>query len=127
MTLGDKIRELRRAAGLTQGDLAKMLNTTKQTIGKYEQGIVSNLPLSRIVELANALNTSPAYLMGWTNERRRMNQSVRIEAIMNNLDENEQLQLLFSNILEEQKLQFHVLFLQLNAMQPIELAQRFLI
>ena len=47
MTLGDKIRELRRAAGLTQGDLAKMLNTTKQTIGKYEQGIVSNLPLSR--------------------------------------------------------------------------------
>ena len=52
MTLGDKIRELRRAAGLTQGDLAKMLNTTKQTIGKYEQGIVSNLPLSRIVELA---------------------------------------------------------------------------
>lgn len=94
MALGDKIRELRRAAGLTQGDLAKMLNTTKQTIGKYEQGIVSNLPLSRIVELANALNTSPAYLMGWTNERRRMNQSVRIEAIMNNLDENEQLQLL---------------------------------
>lgn len=94
MTLGEKIRELRKVAGLTQTDLAKRLGTTKQTIGKYEQGIVSNIPLSRIVELANALNTSPAYLMGWTEDQRKVTKAVKIEAIMNNLNENEQHQLL---------------------------------
>lgn len=94
MMLGEKIRDLRKAAGLTQSELAKRLNTTKQTIGKYEQGIVSNIPLSRIVELANALNTSPAYLMGWTEEQRKMTKAVKIETIMDNLNEDEQFQLL---------------------------------
>lgn len=94
MTLGEKIRDLRKAAGLTQTELAKKLNTTKQTIGKYEQGIVSNIPLTRIVELAVALNTNPSYLMGWTEERHKVAESVKIEAIMDTLNEDEQYQLL---------------------------------
>ena len=50
-----RIRSLRKARGMTQQELADKLHTTKQTIGKYEQGIVTNLPLSRISELAQAL------------------------------------------------------------------------
>ena len=53
MTLGERIRSLRKARGMTQQELADKLHTTKQTIGKYEQGIVTNLPLSRISELAH--------------------------------------------------------------------------
>ena len=63
MTLGERIRSLRKARGMTQQELADKLHTTKQTIGKYEQGIVTNLPLSRISELAQALSTTPAYLI----------------------------------------------------------------
>ena len=65
MTLAEKIRYHRILMGMTQEDLAKKLNTTKQTIGKYEHSIVTNLPLSRIEELSHALNVAPAYLMGW--------------------------------------------------------------
>lgn len=50
---------------MSQTDLAKKLNTTKQTIGKYENGIVTNLPLYRIQEIANVFNVSPGYLTGW--------------------------------------------------------------
>lgn len=39
MTLGERIRSLRKARGMTQQELADKLHTTKQTIGKYEQGI----------------------------------------------------------------------------------------
>lgn len=69
MTLADKIRFHRVKLGMTQEDLAKKLHTTKQTIGKYENSIVTNLPLSRIEELSVALDVSPAYLMGWEEDQ----------------------------------------------------------
>jgi len=65
MTIGEKIRALRKQHGMTQTELAEKLNTTKQTIGKYEQGIVTNLPLYRIQEIADIFGVSPEYLTGW--------------------------------------------------------------
>lgn len=68
MTIGEKIKELRLASNLTQEELAKAANTTKQTIHKYETGIISNIPASKIKSMADYLNTTPAYLMGWEEE-----------------------------------------------------------
>lgn len=65
MTIGEKIRYLRSKNNLSQDALAKALHTTKQAIYKYENGIVTNIPLDKINVLANVLNTTPAYLMGW--------------------------------------------------------------
>ena len=48
MTMGEKIRIAREAAGLTQEELGQLCNTTKQTIYKYEIGKVTNIPLDRI-------------------------------------------------------------------------------
>lgn len=58
MDLGTKIKSLREAAGLTQEELGRRCGTTKQTIFKYESGIVSNIPLSRLGMIAKALNTT---------------------------------------------------------------------
>ena len=69
MNLSEKLRYLRIQKGMTQAELAEKLNTTKQTIGKYENQVVTNLPLNRIQELADALDTTPAYLMGWGEEK----------------------------------------------------------
>lgn len=65
MTIGEKIKNLRILAGLTQEELAEAAGTTKQTIHKYETGIISNIPASKIKALADKLQTTPAYLMGW--------------------------------------------------------------
>lgn len=69
MSLGDKIRNRRNQLGMTQDDLAMALKVKRQTIHKYESGITTNLPLGRVQELADALDVSPAYLMGWNEKK----------------------------------------------------------
>lgn len=68
MTLGEKIRYLRIKNHLSQEALATALKTTKQAIYKYENGIVTNIPLDKIEILSHILNTTPSYLMGWEEE-----------------------------------------------------------
>ena len=65
MTIGEKIKTLRIKFNYTQDELASSAGTTKQTIHKYEMGIISNIPASKIKAIADKLQTSPAYLMGW--------------------------------------------------------------
>lgn len=66
--LGERIHILRKTAKLTQQELAEKVGTTKQNIYKYEKGIITNLPIEKLEALASALETSPAYLMGWDDE-----------------------------------------------------------
>ena len=68
MSIGDKIKLLRKSLNLTQEDLAIATNTTKQTSHKYETGIISNIPASKIKAMADKLGTTPAYLMGWNDK-----------------------------------------------------------
>lgn len=65
MTLGERIKLAREISGLTQEELGKKCGTTKQTIYKYESGVITNIPLDRLEAIANAANTSATYLMGW--------------------------------------------------------------
>lgn len=65
MTIGKRIKDAREAKGATQDELAKAANTTKQTIYKYENGIVTNIPSNKIEAIASFLNVSESYLMGW--------------------------------------------------------------
>lgn len=71
MTKGERIKRLREDMKLTQEEMAKMLNTTKQTISKYEKGIVTNIPSNRIEAMAKILNTSPEYILGWDDEQKK--------------------------------------------------------
>ena len=65
MTKGQRIKELRERRKMTQEELAKKLNTTKQTISKYEKDIVTNIPSDRIEALSKVLNSTPEYILGW--------------------------------------------------------------
>ena len=67
MTKGQRIKQLRENAKMTQYELAVRLNTTKQTISKYEKDIVTNIPSDRIEELCVILNSTPEYILGWEN------------------------------------------------------------
>lgn len=46
-------------------DLADKTNMSKSTLQRYETGAIKNLPLDKLEVLASALQTTPAYLMGW--------------------------------------------------------------
>lgn len=64
MCVGDRIRELRKAKGMTQGELAKKLGLKDSAIAKYENGRVENIKRSVLSEMAKILDCSPVYLLG---------------------------------------------------------------
>ncbi len=65
MPIGERIKQLRLTRNMTQQELADRLGTSKQAIHKYEYGIVTNIPLDRLEQLAAILGTDVAYLTGW--------------------------------------------------------------
>lgn len=67
--VGNRIRECRLAANMTQEEVAKHLGIGKQAVYKYEIGAVTNIPLENIHIMATLFNTSPGYLAGWTDEK----------------------------------------------------------
>lgn len=63
--MGQKIKNLRLKKGYSQEELAKKVGyTSRSTINKIEKGLV-DIPQSKILELANILNTTPLYLLNW--------------------------------------------------------------
>ena len=63
MFIGSRVRELRKAKGLTQQDLADMINVTKVSVCCYEKG--TRLPsLETLVDLSEVFKVSIDYLLG---------------------------------------------------------------
>ena len=65
MSVGTNIRRFRELKGLSQIELAKALGESRQTVYKYETGVVANIPFSKIEKIANILECSPTDLTGW--------------------------------------------------------------
>lgn len=63
MTKGEKIKELRLRSGLTQEELGERIGAIKQTINKYENGTITNIPTDKIEALARIFGVSEAYLI----------------------------------------------------------------
>jgi transcriptional regulator with XRE-family HTH domain len=69
MSVGLRIKLAREQRNMTLEDVAKLCETTKQTIYKYENEIVTNIPYEKIVLLSKALDVSPSYLFGWEEKK----------------------------------------------------------
>lgn len=68
MTIGDRIKNRREELKMSQEELAHLIGyKSKTSINKIELG-VQNLKQSKIKEIANALQTTPSYIMGWDND-----------------------------------------------------------
>lgn len=69
MKLADRIKYKRNQLGKTLEEVGQMVGVTKATIQRYENGNIQNIPSDKIELLASALNTTPAYLMGWEDDK----------------------------------------------------------
>lgn len=67
--IGERIKEARLALGYSAEQVAAFLNVSPATIYRYENGDISKLPSKFIKPLADYLCVSPAYLMGWSEEK----------------------------------------------------------
>lgn len=63
--LNDRLRAARQKSGLTLDEVAKKVGVSRQTIHRYETGVITNVPAENIEKIASALETTPAKLMGW--------------------------------------------------------------
>lgn len=75
MTVGERIKEARMRLGLSQVDFAEKINVSKQTLYKYENNIITNIPSDKIEAAATLSGVSPAYLMGWKDNSMESNQT----------------------------------------------------
>ena len=66
--LAIKIKELRSKHKLTLEEVASKVGVGKSTVRKWETGMIANMRRDKIADLAKALGTTPAYLMGWNEE-----------------------------------------------------------
>ncbi len=70
--IGKRIREIRISKGLTQKQLANLLNTSQSTISSYEKGNTMILT-SFLYELSKRLHVSMDYITGRSNVNRFLN------------------------------------------------------
>ena len=66
-TFGNKVAALRKAKKISQGELAKTLNTSTSVIGRYERDeMTPSIEVAR--KLSSILNTTVGYLLGETEQ-----------------------------------------------------------
>lgn len=61
MSIGERIAELRKAVDLSQGQVASLLNVSRQAVSKWEND-TSSPDTVRLIQLADVLNTDVEYL-----------------------------------------------------------------
>lgn len=62
--MAERIRDKRIENKLTMEELGALVGVQPSAVNKWEKGIVSNIPRSRIARLAKVLNCNPVWLMG---------------------------------------------------------------
>jgi repressor LexA len=63
--MAKRIKDLRLEKGLTLEQVGNLVGVGKSTVRKWETGMIANMKRDKIASLAQALGTTPAYLMGW--------------------------------------------------------------
>lgn len=67
--LSQKIKELRLQRNMTLEQVGDIVGVGKSTVRKWETGMIANMKRDKIALLAKALGTTPAYLMGWKDDK----------------------------------------------------------
>lgn len=75
MTVGDRIRQRRIELGLTQTELAQRMGYTSRTSICTVEKNKEDLTTTRVKKFAEALETTPSYLMGWSDSHTYMAES----------------------------------------------------
>lgn len=68
MTIGERIKKVREEKNISVDKLAELIGKNRATIYRYESNEIEKLPTSVLEPLCKALGTTPAYIMGWTQE-----------------------------------------------------------
>lgn len=80
MVMRNRIKECRQVAGMSQKELSNLVGIKDNAISRYETGTCEPR-LEMWEKLATALNVTPAYLVGWSDESQRQAVEKQIVAV----------------------------------------------
>lgn len=84
LTIGERIKALRQEQNYSVDEMAKRAKISRATYYRYESADAENLPIKTIKIIAKALNTTPEYILGLTDDKRTKEWSM-IETYNENL------------------------------------------
>ena len=87
--MAQKIKELRQAKKLTLEQVANVVGVGKSTVRKWETGMIANMKRDKIAALAQALDTTPAYLMGWSENTKKQENNDNLAKLINRIKTDE--------------------------------------
>lgn len=65
MDISKKIKNRRKELSLTMLEVAQKVGVSEATVSRWESGDIANMRRDKIALLANALQVTPSYIMGW--------------------------------------------------------------
>lgn len=65
MSIGSNIKKYRLEAGMTLDEVAQKVGISRQTMSRYETGVISNIPSDKLEAIARVLGINPSLLMEW--------------------------------------------------------------
>jgi transcriptional regulator with XRE-family HTH domain len=97
VTFGKKLADARKAKGISQSELARLLNTNHSIIGKYERDEVKP-SIDVVKNLADMLDTTVAYLLGETQDMSLLKDPEMLKRLndINNLPNEDKKGILFA-------------------------------
>lgn len=115
--LAHRIKQIRLQKKMTQSELAKKINRTTTTIQRYESGEIKNIKNDVIAKLAEALEVTPEFLMGWSNIK---NPDINTAPIVKKVTNHELISTKHRSVLNSQTYNNDVFFVRLedDSMSP---------
>lgn len=88
--VGLKLFSLRKELKMTRAELGEKIGLHESTIKRYEDGEIKTLDIEKIKEFAEALNTTPAYLMGWEDLDKNKKEGFSNESVVKDQKTNDE-------------------------------------
>ena len=72
MTVGERIKQRRKALKMSADELAESVGVSRSTIFRYEKGDIEKVGPEVLKKIADKLNVSPGDLMGWEDNQQEL-------------------------------------------------------
>lgn len=89
MEMKDIIKTRRLELGKTLEEIGKEVGVSKTTVMRWENGNIDDMRRSKVVALAKALDTTPAKLMGWEDDKDYTSNKALLKAEIENMTEEQ--------------------------------------
>lgn len=89
ITTTNRISELMKEQNISYRELADLTNISKSALNYYANGNAEKMPISRVKAIAQALHTTPAYLMGLEDDPQEKTIDDQIMALIASLNDEQ--------------------------------------